>query len=61
MRSVSEIDLSQVQATQEAEDAAINIMANGTVLLAAGVNHQVGDVSDTGLRFVATQFYLSIL
>ena len=60
VRSVSQFDLSRVDADPTDLDQAQQIIGAGDVLLAAGNNRQVNARAGNGVAFIATQFYLPI-
>lgn len=59
-RTISGIDLNGFGASDKDIDQAVAIMADGGVLIAAGVNKQVEEVAGPGVTFVASQVYFPI-
>jgi hypothetical protein len=60
LRYISGIDLKNSGASAKAIDTATSILANGGVLLAAGINKQVQEFAGLGITFVANQMYFPI-
>ena len=60
MRAISDIDLTEVGASDQALSEAYQRMAEGEPLLVSGLNRrEKGELAD-GVRFTATQFYLPV-
>lgn len=59
-RTASAIDLGGAGAPQELQDQAMQLIADGGVLIARGRNYQVEEANGIGLVFTATQFYLPL-
>ncbi len=60
IRTISDIDLTPVNAPDTLLSQANDLIANQGVLLASGVNQQTEGVAGKGLAFVATQFYVPV-
>lgn len=60
MRAISDVDLTEVGASDQALSEAYQRMAEGEPLLVTGLNRRArGELAD-GVRFTATQFYLPV-
>lgn len=60
IRTISDIDLTPVKASDTLLNQAYDLLANQGVLLASGVNQQTEGMTGKGLAFVATQFYVPV-
>lgn len=60
IRSISDVDLSSVGASDEELSKAYKIIENGGVLLSAGMNMQVEEFAGFGITFVAKQIFLPL-
>ena len=59
-KAVSGFDLNVSGASERVQQQALEIMANGGVLIATGRNQYVQELNGTGITFHANQFYLPI-
>ncbi len=60
MRPISDVDLSEVGASDQDLTEAYRRMGEGEPLLATGLNRRVKTATGEGIRFAATQFYLPV-
>ncbi len=60
VRSISNINLEKVGATQKQLESAYSIIAKDGALLASGFNKKTEEFAGTGTTFIANQFYLPI-
>ncbi len=60
MRPISDVDLSEVGASDQDLTEAYRRMGEGEPLLATGLNRRVKHATGDGIRFAATQFYLPV-
>lgn len=60
MRPISDVDLSEVGASDQDLTEAYRLMGEGEPLLVTGLNRRVKSETGDGVRFTATQFYLPV-
>lgn len=60
MRAISDVDLTEVGASDQALSEAYQRMAEGEPLLVSGLNRRAKGEPGDGVRFSATQFYLPV-